>query len=1020
MQVQQDLAGRDLTARNRAAADLAAHVAGVRIDYDDVLDTPQYIGSPLRLLTDKPADRPLDAKRIVAGFVRDHADIVGIVPDELSAAVMERDFFTQHNGVRHFTYQQQIDGIDIFQAFVRTSVTPAGEIVNFSSLMLPRPAGGFVVPDWRLSATEAVERAAANVGITLMQPRQLKQPAAGPQQRQVFARTADFADDVEVWKVYFPLTAKQVRPGWLVVVPQPGIGNVYEIIVDAADGRILHRWNRLHFDTTEPIMFNIYTSDSPGPGSPGTDTPNGFQFPLVPRTLVTVTPADVMTYSPNGWINDGVNETLGNNVDAHTDLDANNSPDLPRPMGNPYRVFDFPQDNAMPPSSYRSAAVTQLFYLTNLHHDKLYSLGFDEAAHNFQDMNFSGMGVGGDRIQADAQDGSGTNNANFSTTGTDGSTGRVQMYVWTGPNPDRDGDLDADIVFHELTHGVSIRLNDGTLVAPQGGGMGEGWSDFFAVVLNSQTGDDVNGVYPAGAYSTLLLGAGFVNNYYFGIRRFPYSTDLNKNPETFADIDPNQLSFPPSIPRSPVIGNNAAEVHNVGEVWCTTLLECRANVVTHYGFSGNDLVLQLVVDGMKLNPLTPNFLQSRDAILQADMVDNNGANLLPSLWPGFAKRGMGYSATSPGAGSTSGIVEAFDTPAPTLQFTYPLGRPDISAPTGGTPVTVEVTGLFDGVLAPGSVQLHAAIDDGPFSAVPMTPTDVPNRFVAPLPPAPCFSRLQWYITGEEVTNGLVSNPASAPAASYEAVSATGTSIPFQDDFETNLGWTVGAPGDTATTGIWVRVDPVGTAAQPEDDHTPNGTMCYVTGQQPPGGTLGSNDVDGGGTTLLSPTLDLSSIAGPIRIRYARWYSNSTGSSPNADTFVISISNNNGATWTIVETVGPVVQASGGWFEHEFVVNDFVTPTAQVKMRFVASDFGAGSIVEAAVDDFAVITYTCAINGNCNGQGGIGLLDYALFGACLTGPDVGSIGPQCSCADLDADLDVDLQDVADFQNLFSGE
>jgi hypothetical protein len=826
--------------------------------------------------------------------------------------------------------------------------------------------------------------------------------------------------------VYFPLTAKQIRPAWMVVAPQIGIGNVYETIVDAVDGRILHRWNRLHFDSTEPITFNVYTSDSPAPGSPGTDTPNGFQFPLVPRSLVTVNPADVITYSPNGWIDDGMNETLGNNVDAHTDLDANNQPDLPRPMGSPYRVFDFPLDLALAPSSYRPAAVTQLFYLANLYHDKLYSLGFDEAAHNFQFMNFTGVpngsnpGPNADQIQADAQDGSGVNNANFNTNGMDGSNARVQMYVWTGPNPDRDGDLDADIVFHELTHGVSIRLHEGTLVSPQGGGMGEGWSDFFGVMLNSQPGDDVNATYHTGGYSTLLLGAGFMNNYYFGIRRFPYSTDLNKNPQTFADIDPTQQSYPPEIPRSPVIGNSATEVHNVGEVWCVTLLECRANLVTQYGFAGNDLLLQLVVDGMKLSPNSPNFLQARDSILQADMVNNGGINLLPYLWPGFAKRGMGYSATSTAANTTTGIVEAYDIPAPTLQFTYPLGQPETTLPSGGTLVTVEVTGLFDGALLPGSVQLHVALDDGPYSAVPMTPSDDPNRFVAPFPPSPCSSLVHWYVTGEEVTNGLVSNPPNAPANFYSAVSATGTTIIFQDDFETNLGWTVGAPGDNATTGIWTRVDPVGTAAQPEDDHTASGTMCYVTGQHTPGQTVGFNDVDNGTTTLLSPTLDLSSVTGPIRIRYARWYSNNTGASPNADTFVIGISNNNGSTWTTVETVGPVLQANGGWFEHEFIVNDFVTPTAQVRMRFVASDLLSGSVVEAAVDDFAVFTFNCPVNGDCNGLGGIDLVDFAVFGVCLTGPDAGAIGPQCTCADLNADIDVDLQDFSAFQNLFDGQ
>jgi hypothetical protein len=795
----------------------------------------------------------------------------------------------------------------------------------------------------------------------------------------------------------------------MVVTPQLGIGNVYEIIVDGADGRILHRWNRLHFDTTEPITFNIYRSDSPAPGSPGTDTPNGFQYPFVSRALGTVTPEAMMTYSPNGWIDDGVNETLGNNVDAHTDLNADNQPDLPRPHGDPYRVFDFPQDNSMAPSTYRPAAVTQLFYLLNLYHDKLYSLGFDEAAHNFQQINFSGMGVGGDRMQGDAQDGSGTNNANFNGMGADGTPARIQMYVWTGPNPDRDGDLDADVVFHEVTHGTSIRLNDGTLVAPQGGGMGEGWSDFFAVVLNSQPDDDVNAVYPCVAYSTYQWLGG-TNNYYFGIRRFPYSTDLNKNPETLADIDPAQQSFPPGVPRNTIIPNTANEVHNVGEVWCVTLLECRANLVTHQGFSGNDLVLQLAVDGMKLDPATPTFLQARDAILQADMIDNAGANLLQSLWPAFAKRGMGLSATVPAANTTSGIVEAFDAPVPQLQFSYPLGQPLAAALDGSTTVTVQIGSLFGGMLVPGSVQLVTSANNMPYVSAPMVET-TPNVFVGNLPSGICLSKIRWYVTAAEATSGLTSNPPNAPSGSYQTVAATGIVPDFADDFETDQGWVVGAPGDSSVaSGFWVRVDPNGSSAQPEDDYTPTGTMCFVTGQHTPGNNADADDVDAGTTTLTSPTF--TALHASDWISYARWFYGSAG-----DSFMSQISNNNGATWVTIENL---TSSAPVWTLRSFTLSTYVTPTTQMKLRFRATDGTPASTCEAAVDNVMVFDYACALNGNCNGVDGIGLLDYALFEICLTGPDAGPIASPCGCADTDADSDVDLQDVAAFQNVFNGQ
>jgi hypothetical protein len=175
------------------------------------------------------------------------------------------------------------------------------------------------------------------------------------------------------------------------------------------------------------------------------------------------------------------------------------------------------------------------------------------------------------------------------------------------------------------------------------------------------------------------------------------------------------------------------------------------------------------------------------------------------------------------------------------------------------------------------------------------------------------------------------------------------------NLETAQGFTVGAGDDTATTGVWTRVDPVGTAAQPEDDRSPTpGTMCFVTGQGVVGGGLGDNDVDGGKTTLRTPTLDLSGLDVPW-IGYWRWYSNNTGSEPGADTFLVDLSNNGGASWSNVEIVGPTgAQASGGWFFHIFRVSDIATPTASVVLRFVASDLAGGSIIEAAIDDVVVV------------------------------------------------------------------
>src|SRR5436309_4548146 len=182
------------------------------------------------------------------------------------------------------------------------------------------------------------------------------------------------------------------------------------------------------------------------------------------------------------------------------------------------------------------------------------------------------------------------------------------MYVFDGPNPARDGDLDATIVLHECTHGLSTRLVGGGagISALQTAGMGEGWSDFYALTLLSKESDDIHGNYVEGGYVTYQF-FGLSQNYYFGIRRYPYTTDLTKNPLTFKDIDPSQANPHPGIPVSPIFGGSQAdEVHNLGEVWCVTLWEARANLVEKLGYDdGNRMILQLVTDGMKLAPADP-------------------------------------------------------------------------------------------------------------------------------------------------------------------------------------------------------------------------------------------------------------------------------------------------------------------------------------------------------------------------------------------------------------------------------
>ncbi len=668
-----------------AVEQLRVRLPSVRVDFDPVTGGPKMISAGDKFLSGTNGQGRAISAAVAAGFagdphratkafLREHSRLFGYGPQVLNQARVKREFVTPGNGMKTVVWEQQVNGIPVFEAVLVSHTTARGELVNLSSQFVPEPENAadqgasnrvalVAAPD--ISARRATTIAAQNIGEVIDEsgivPVSVSaQVAVGTdaEKRQEF-KSKVFKGNAEAKLVWLPMNPHRMRLCWEVILMGRTRGEMFRVLVDVQSGEPLLR--HCLTDYLSGATYRVYTSDSPSPFSPGYSIPTTSQPPLVSRTLLTLSALDTNA-SPAGWINDGGNETLGNNVDAHTDLNADNLPDLPRPQGSPFRVFDFPLDLAQAPSTYTNAAVVQLFYWNNFMHDKLYELGFTEAAGNFQSNNFNRGGLGNDAVQADAQDGSGVNNANFSTP-PDGSPGRMQMYLFTGPTPARDGDLDAEVMLHEYTHGLSNRRVGGGvgISALQPRGMGEGWSDFYAMALLSEAGDDVNAVYAYGGYATYQL-SGLTQNYYFGIRRYPYCTDMTKNPLTFKDIDPAQASTHTGVPRSPVIGNTANEVHNMGEVWCMALREARANLINKYGWAvGNQLILQLVTDGMNLSPANPNFLQARDAILQADQVDNGGADL-GELWTAFAKRGMGASATSPASSTTTGVQEAFDVP----------------------------------------------------------------------------------------------------------------------------------------------------------------------------------------------------------------------------------------------------------------------------------------------------------------------------------------------------------------------
>ena len=683
-----------ISPRPTGEAALRARVRGLRLERDLLLGTVASLGSPHAFLTGPTGEEtpaatealtalPItEPHRRVKAFIDEHRTIFGHTSGVLTTARVARDYVTAHNGLRTTVWEQHVDEIRVFEATFQAHVTARGEIVQLASRLLPDAAaakGALRAADAPLPARTAVVLAGRNLGEALADADVSPVGAPdGPEARQRF--TAPRLTDTEVRRVWLPLAADALRLCWEVLCIARTSGSMYRVLVDATSGEVQVR----HCLTEDvgPATYRVFTGDSPSPFSPGHSAPSSVQPPLVERSLVTLSALST-TASPNGWIDDGVMETRGNNVDAHTDTNADNVADLPRPQAvGAARVFDPPLDLTQPPSTYRDAAVVDLFYWCNWMHDRLYELGFTEAAGNFQNDNFGRGGLGNDALQADAQDGAGTNNANFSSP-PDGSAPRMQMFTWTGPTPDRDGAFEHEVVLHEYAHGLSNRLVGGGvgISALVSRGMGEGWSDFYGIALLSEATDNFDAPIARGAYSRYLANGTFTENYYFGGRRYPYSTQLAQNPLTFKDIDPAQASPHTGVPRNPTVGTTADEVHNSGEVWAVTLWDARVNLIKKHGFAiGNQLVLQLVTDGMKLSPANPSFIQGRDAILQADRVATGGANKA-ELWAAFAKRGMGFNAVAPVSSTTVGLIENFDLPDD-LEI-LPIAPLEISGQFGG-------------------------------------------------------------------------------------------------------------------------------------------------------------------------------------------------------------------------------------------------------------------------------------------------------------------------------------------------
>lgn len=535
---------------------------------------------------------------------------------------------------------QEVSGVEVYRSQMSVVMSRDNRLIAMTGNLHPAARPAATLPTLDMSPDEALDLAVDD--------------ASGGNSVDVLTH--------RVKTVLYPLR-KSLEPAQVAefeIAPSGSTASRAYRYVIAGDGRILERVNETF---SEAFDYRVWADNSgrpldgpiedftPNPdGAPGGDNA-GFIAPAIHSM-------EGFNTNPDGgadpWLAANATTTTGNNVDAYADISGEDGFDASdiRVSLTGTREFDHTYDTSQSPQANEQteAAITQLFYTTNWLHDYFYDSGFNEAAGNAQADNFGRGGVEGDRMHAEAHDFSGTDNANMSTP-EDGMSPTMQMYLFTG-GIGRDGAIDNTVVSHEWGHYFHHRLSscESTL---QCAAMSEGWGDFMSIHEMVREGDDLSGTFAGGIYVT--------GDPYFGIRRYPYSTDKTKNPLTFKHIG-QSATLPSGPPRS--FDSNHAEVHNAGEIWATMLTEAYfalLNEQPRLTFAeAQRRMADYLVAGLLAAPVDNTFTEMRDSILAAAAAnDPQDAQVMAEA---FARRGAGTGAQSPPRDSQTldGVVESFD------------------------------------------------------------------------------------------------------------------------------------------------------------------------------------------------------------------------------------------------------------------------------------------------------------------------------------------------------------------------
>ena len=435
-----------------------------------------FMGSHASFGQGAPASNKGAVPRVALEHLKKNKQALQLSDEDLADVVLSSESSSKKSGLRHLYLQQRYQGIEIHNAITNVSLTKDEQVVQMGNRFEKQLAKKVKAKGAKMTAQAAVAAAAKHLNLSLKQPLSVQRKGDETSEAVLFSKGGISLEPIPAHLVYQPMSDGSLRLAWEVTIYELDAHNWWNVRVDAATGEFLDKDNMVshcEFDNNGPLgvpfldnsayaqaavtkSFNFATvmaSTSAGA------TYNVYAMPFEspshgPLALRTGADADKKA-SPAGWHTAGSQSyttTRGNNVYAYEDPDntgyayASVPSTLYSPDGGSSLSFNFPVDPTKQPEVNRDAAITNLFYWNNVIHDVWYQYGFDEQSGSFQVDNFGKTGLGNDPVMAEAQDSRNIlvpppgvttrNNANFGTP-PDGTSPRMQMYLWNGiPDPD--------------------------------------------------------------------------------------------------------------------------------------------------------------------------------------------------------------------------------------------------------------------------------------------------------------------------------------------------------------------------------------------------------------------------------------------------------------------------------------------------------------------------------------------------------------------------------------------------------